>query len=61
MDRDIARGHWTLTVIPGRAEGASPESRNIGNTRWSGFRARRFAASRNDEVEMVVISADSLA
>ena len=35
-------------VIPGRAEGASPESRKAENPDASGFRARRFAASRND-------------
>jgi len=34
-------------VIPGRAEGANPESRDIGIFCCSGFRARRFAASRN--------------
>jgi len=35
-------------VIPGRTEGANPESRNIGIFYLSGFRARRFAAPRND-------------
>jgi hypothetical protein len=33
-------------VIPGPAEGRSPES--INTTREYGFRARRFAAPRND-------------
>jgi hypothetical protein len=38
-------------VIPGRAEGANPESRGITETREinSGFRVRRFAAPRNDK------------
>jgi hypothetical protein len=36
-------------VIPGRAEGANPESRRAGNPDVTGFRARRFAASRNDD------------
>jgi hypothetical protein len=35
-------------VIPGRAEGASPESSNAGSPAGTGFRARRFAAPRND-------------
>jgi hypothetical protein len=34
-------------VIPGRAKGAGPES--IIPVREYGFRARRFAAPRNDE------------
>ena len=33
--------------IPGRAEGADPESMAV-RVRGSGFRARRFAAPRND-------------
>ncbi len=36
-----------LFVIPGRAEGASPESITRGDE--YGFRVRRFAAPRNDE------------
>jgi len=32
-------------VIPGRAEGASPESRDIGSSCFSGFRVRRHGAS----------------
>jgi hypothetical protein len=31
-------------VIPGRAEGANPESRKAGNPDVSGFRVRRYAA-----------------
>jgi hypothetical protein len=38
-------------VIPGRAEGANPESRKTKNADVSGFRARRFAAPRNDREE----------
>jgi hypothetical protein len=33
-------------VIPGRAEGASPESRNIGISYFSGFRKPRHSASK---------------
>jgi hypothetical protein len=33
-------------VIPGRAEGANPESRKAGNPDVSGFRARRHSASK---------------
>ncbi len=39
--RAIAK-RWVSSVIPGRSEGADPESRG------PGFRARRFAAPRND-------------
>jgi hypothetical protein len=39
-----------IAVIPGRAEGASPES-IITIAAEYGFRARRFAASRNDGAE----------
>jgi hypothetical protein len=44
-----ATARWGIAaVIPGRAEGANPESRNIGIGSFSGFRVRRFAAPRND-------------
>jgi hypothetical protein len=36
--------------------GASPESRNAGNPDVCGFRARRFAASRNDRGDFAAIS-----
>src|SRR5437016_3568182 len=43
-------GTGALAVIPGRAKGASPESIT---TAWAyGFRARRFAARRNDGGEV---------
>ena len=35
-------------VIPGRREAAGPESRYIGISCVSGFRARAFGAPRND-------------
>jgi len=38
---------WVSSVIPGRAEGANPESRDT--TEASGFRVRSFGPSRNDE------------
>ena len=38
---------WASLVIPGRAEGANPESSDTEQA--SGFRVRRFAAPRNDE------------
>jgi hypothetical protein len=37
----------TTSVIPGRAEGAGPES-ILRSAEDYGFRARRFAAPRND-------------
>jgi len=37
---------WASAVIPGRAEGADPESSHAEQS--SGFRVRRFAAPRND-------------
>jgi hypothetical protein len=37
-------------VIPGRAEGASPES--MSTNREYGFRVRRYAAPRNDGGEV---------
>ncbi len=43
-------GKLTKFVIPGRAEGANPES--ITTAAEYGFRARRFAASRNDSREI---------
>ncbi len=55
--RDLAKIRWGISwqdveklslVIPGRAKGANPESRKAGKFYVSGFRARRFAASRND-------------
>jgi hypothetical protein len=35
-------------VIPGRAEGANPESRTAGNPDVTGFRAPAFGRPRND-------------
>ena len=55
MEQDPAgalAGCGKLTpVIPGRAESASPESRTADCEPGSGFRAHRFAVSRNDRGE----------
>ncbi|MEI9805863.1 MAG: twin-arginine translocase subunit TatC [Pseudolabrys sp.] len=37
-----------LAVVPGLAEGESPQSRDAGTARGSGFRGRSFGPSRND-------------
>jgi len=46
MDRRGEMRELVAVVIPGRTEGASPES--ITPTLQYGFRARRYAAPRND-------------
>jgi len=49
----------TLSVIPGRAEGANPEStRKLGVCFW--IRAHRFAVPRNDSGEPCALDADPL-